>query len=104
MKNFLYQFEFFSGLFEDIFYRQINAKDEREAIIGIVAYFKDMPIYEVNEYIANIIAKKQDKETIASNNWSVQNFYDYVEWKFFNCTEGYNLRWIKEINMDLDTV
>ena len=103
MKNFLYKFEFFSGFYEAIFFNQVSAEDEKDAIIQIVAFFNDMSIEETNTYLSEIISEKKGIDGI-DKNWTKQDFYKHVEQKFNNDMEGYDLMWIKEIDFDLNRI
>lgn len=94
MKNYLYQFEFFSGLYEAYFYQQIRALNERDAIIKIVSIFHNSTEDDAQKFIA------QELE----NNWTVEKFWSEMDLSFSSETEGYTLSWIKEIDFDLDTI
>ncbi len=94
MKNYLYQFEFFSGFYEDYFYKQITAKDEKDAIIQIVSNFKNLTDDDAKLFLSDELRK----------NWSVKSFWEKMDLRFFNGEEGYTLCWIKEIDFNLDTV
>ncbi|HET7118926.1 MAG TPA: hypothetical protein VFI29_20715 [Hanamia sp.] len=94
LKVFIYKFEFFSGFYESYFYKQIKAKDERDAIIQIVSFFTDKDeettIRNLNKYIRR--------------NWTVKGFWKSDDLRFENNdgTVGYDLIWIKEVPFDLD--
>ena len=94
MKNYLYYFEFFSGFYEDNFYRQIQASNEKDAIIQIVSYFKNTTEEDAKEHLEQEIGK----------NWTIEKFWDEMDLQFFNGEEGYTLTWIKEIGFDLNTI
>jgi hypothetical protein len=94
MKNYLYYFEFFSGFYESYFYQQIEAKDERNAIIQVVSFFKN--ITEEDAQILLIEALEKD--------WTTEKFWNEMDLRFFNGEEGYTLNWIKEIDFNLNTV
>jgi len=57
MKNFLYKFELISGLYENYFYKQIKAVDEKDAIIQIVAEFKDLDLDSTKDYLNNFFSE-----------------------------------------------
>ncbi len=94
MKNYLYHFEFFSGFYESYFYQQVQAKDEKDAIIKIISFFKNITEEDTNEMLNEEIGK----------NWTVEKFWEKVDSRFFNGEEGYSLSWIKEIEFDLDRI
>ncbi len=94
MKNYLYRFEFFSGFYESYFYQQIQAVDEREAIIKIVSIFNNTDEEVTKRYL---------DESLESD-WSIEKFWDEMDLKFFDGTEGHTLHWIREIDFNLDTV
>ncbi len=94
MKNYLYHFEFFSGFYESYFYQQINAVDDRDAIIKIVSIFHNSTEEDTEKFIS---------ETL-DENWTVKKFWDEMDLRFSSESEGYTLSWIKEIDFNLDTV
>lgn len=94
MKNYLYQFEFFSGFYESYFYQQVKAKDEKDAIIKIVSFFNNVTEDDAKLIIIGELRK----------NWNIKSFWEKMDLRFFNGEEGYTLCWIKEIDFNLDTV
>lgn len=94
MKNYLYHFEFFSGLYESYFYQQIKAKDERDAIIQIVSFFKNIAEEDSQELLNEELEK----------DWTTEKFWEQMDLRFFNGEEGYTLTWVKEIDFDLNEV
>ncbi|HEX8195548.1 MAG TPA: hypothetical protein VF571_04995 [Pyrinomonadaceae bacterium] len=94
MKNYLYHFEFFSGFYESYFYQQVKAKNEKDAIIQIVGYFKNITEEDVEKFL--------NKEL--QNKWTTKTFWDKIDLRFSNDSEGYTLIWIKEIDFDLNNV
>jgi CRISPR/Cas system-associated endonuclease Cas3-HD len=104
MKNFIYKFEFFSGLFESCFYKQIKTDNKKEAIIHIVAFFQNMTYQVAENDIALKIMENKGEKNRDLNNWTVKDFYKYVDWNFNNFTEGYKLIWINEIDFDLNSI
>ncbi|MBP7283450.1 MAG: hypothetical protein KBA66_17835 [Leptospiraceae bacterium] len=94
MKNYLYKFEFISGEYENYFYQQVEAKNEKEAIIEIVSFFRNTTNHKANRFIGNHIGM----------NWTVDKFWTEMDKKIFSVDEmeGYNLITVKEINFDLD--
>lgn len=94
MKNYLYHFEFFSGFYESYFYQQVRAKDEKDAIIQIISFFKNITEEDAEELLTDELGKK----------WTVKKFWDEMDLDFSNDTEGYKLTWIKEIDFDLDNI
>lgn len=94
MKNYLYHFEFFSGFYESYFYRQVQAKDEKDAIIQIISYFRNITEEDAQEMLNEGIGE----------NWTIEKFWDEIDSRFFNGEEGYTLSWIKEIDFDLDGI
>ncbi len=94
MKNYLYYFEFFSGFYESYFYQQIHAIDERDAVIKIVSIFDN----SIEEDTKRCLDEK------LGDDWTVEKFWDEMDLKFVNDSEGYTLIWIKEIDFDLNTV
>jgi hypothetical protein len=96
MKNYLYKFELITGLYEAEFFQQINAEDEKDAIVQLVGYFKGLDGEETLEFLNGELGE----------NWTIEKFWKRIDTRFFNRdeTEGYNLIWIKEIGFDLDTV
>ncbi|MBM2815973.1 MAG: hypothetical protein HW421_2735 [Ignavibacteria bacterium] len=101
MKNYLYKFEFFSGFYEHIFYRQVHAIDKKDAIVQVVAYFLDKDLDETDKYIAKYITEKKDIENII-HEWTVEEFWELMDMKFNDGYQGYDLIFLKEINFDLD--
>ncbi len=94
MKNYLYRFEFFSGFYESYFYRQVRAKDEKDAIIQIVSYFNNNDEQDAQKYLSEELGA----------DWNAEIFWQKMNLKFSSGTEGYTLIWIKKIDFDLDTV
>ena len=94
MKNYLYHFEFFSGFYESYFYQQVKAKNERDAIVQIVGYFKNITEEDTQKLLDGELKR----------NWTVENFWNDMDLRFFNGEEGYSLAWIKEIDFDLNNV
>ncbi len=89
MKNFLYKFEFFSGFYESYFYRNIKAKTEKDAIIQIVSFFKEIEENKAIEFLENDLGKF----------WRVKKFWKKLDMRFNNADEtvGYSLIWLKEL-------
>lgn len=96
MKNYLYKFEFISGEYENYFYQQVKAKNERDAIIEIISFFRNTSIHKANRYIGRSLGL----------NWTAEKFWIETDKKIFSTDgmEGYNLITVKEINFDLDRV
>ncbi len=94
MKNYLYHFEFFSGFYESYFYNQIQANNEKDAIISVVGIF----INKSNEDTEELLSRN------LGENWTTEKFWNEMELKFDDFTEAYNLIWIKEIDFDLDNI
>lgn len=94
MKNYLYHFEFFSGFYESYFYKQHRANNEKEAIIEIVSYFNNVDTDETKQHISEELGE----------NWTAETFWDEMDMKFNDGSEGYTLLWIKEIDFDLDQI
>lgn len=94
MKNYLYHFEFFSGFYESYFYQQIQAKNEKDAIIQIICFFKNITEEDAQKLLREELGKK----------WTVEKFWKNMDSRFFNGEEGYTLSWIKEIDFDLDKI
>lgn len=94
MKNYLYHFEFFSGFYESYFYQQIQATDEKDAVIKIVSIFDNAAEEETKRYLDERL----------DDDWTVKKFWDEVDLKFSSNSEGHTLIWVKEIDFDLDTV
>lgn len=96
MKNYLYKFELVTGLYERMFFQQIDAKDDRDAVIQIVGYFKGLYSEETLKFLNGELGE----------NWTVEKFWNDIDTRFFNEeeTEGYSLIWIKEIDFDLEVV
>jgi hypothetical protein len=96
MKNYIYKVELFSGFYESYFYRQVNAKSEKQAIIQVVSFCTDFDEERAKEYISNELGRK----------WTVEKFWKEHDLKFQNNDEtvGYNLIWLKEFAFDLDTL
>ena len=94
MKNYIYKFEFISGLYEDIFYKQFNAENEKDAILQIVSFFKDCNDEDASQYLRKNLGF----------NWTPEKFWDEMDLRFFSKgeAEGYNLMWIQEVDFDLD--
>lgn len=96
MKNYLYKFEFISGEYENCFYQQVAANNEKDAIIEIVSFFRNTSSYKANRFIAKSLGL----------NWTIEKFWSDMDKKIFSSDEmeGYNLLSVKEINFDLDRV
>lgn len=94
MKNYLYYFEFFSGFYESNFYKQIQAKDEKSAIIEIVSSFTNTTEEEAEALLIDEL----------ENGWTTEKFWNNMDLRFFNGEEGYTLNWIKEIDFNLDSI
>lgn len=96
MKNFIYKFEFFSGFYENYFYNQVKALNEKEAIIEIVSGFRNISNHKANRYIGRNLGF----------NWTVEKFWKDMDLKIFSEgeMEGYNLIFLKEVNFDLDEI
>lgn len=96
MKNFIYHFKFISGLYESYFYRQVNAEDEKEAIIQCASYFKDLDEESIAGYLDDHLGEE----------WTSEKFWEKMDTKFTNSdgSVGYTLLWIKETQIDLNTL
>ncbi len=96
MKNYLYKFEFISGEYENYFYQQVNAENEKEAIIEIVSRFRNTSIHKANRYIGKSLGL----------NWTTEKFWSEMDKKIFSVDEmeGYDLLSLKEIDFDLERV
>ncbi len=96
MKNYLYKFAFRSGEYENYFYQQVKAKNEKEAIVEIVSYFHDSTNHKANRFIGRR----------CGFNWTPENFWEKVEMKFFSNRdmEAFELKFVKEVNFDLESV
>jgi hypothetical protein len=96
MKNFLYKFEFKSGDYENYFYQQVEAKNEKEAIVEIVSYFLNTANHKANRFIGKSLGL----------NWSVEKFWEKMDTRFFSDSgmEAYELITLKEIIFDLDKI
>jgi hypothetical protein len=94
MKNYVYYFEFSSGFYESHFYREVTAKDERDAILQVVSYFLNSDESSADQYITGAIGP----------GWSVSRFWNSIDRWFFNGTEGYSLVWIKEADLELSRI
>jgi hypothetical protein len=53
-----------------------------------------MDIQETKNYLKQELGSK----------WSIKSFWEKIDLRFFNGSEGYTLNWIKEVNFDLDRV
>lgn len=86
----------FSGFYESYFFKQVMAKSEKDAIIQVVAFCKDLDEEKANEYLSSELGSK----------WTVKKFWNEHELKFLNGDEtvGYNLIWIRGFAHDLDTL
>ncbi|MBP9886619.1 MAG: hypothetical protein KBF93_10010 [Leptospiraceae bacterium] len=96
MKNYLYKFEFISGEYENYFFQQVKAKNEKEAIIEIVSRFRNTSIHKANRYIGRSLGL----------NWTIERFWNDMDKKILSEDEmeGYNLLSVKEIDFDLEGV
>jgi hypothetical protein len=106
MKNYLYKFELLSGFYENIFYKEIKATDEKDAIIQILAGFKDWDIDSTKEYLDNYFKElltEDERNDTVKNNWSLVDFWEKFDRKIFseNCHEAYLLMDVKEIDFEL---
>lgn len=96
MKNYLYKFEFISGEYENYFFQQVKAENEKEAIIEIISFFRNTSNHKANRYIGRSLGL----------NWTLENFWSEMDKKIFSEDEmeGYHLLSVKEIDFDLDRV
>lgn len=96
MKNYLYKFEFRSGEYENYFYQQVKAKNEKEAIIEIISYFHNTTNHKANRFIGRSLGL----------NWRPEKFWEKVDTRFYSKgdMEAFELMFIKEVNFDLDRV
>lgn len=99
MKNYLRKFEFFSGLYESIFFQQFYADDEKDAILQTISMFTDKDEEIANNYILDSINFRKEEEI---TEWSTSDFWEFCDMKFSSDTEGYDLMYIKEIDTNLD--
>ncbi|GEM_PF-2367538 len=107
MKNFLYKFEFISSTYENIFFKQINAKDEKDAIIQIVAEFKNVTFDEAKKYLDNDLcvgSNVENAENSITSEWMAADFWGKMDRKFFSqdLQEAYFLYDVRNINFDLN--
>jgi hypothetical protein len=96
MKNYLYKFAFISGFYENYFFQQIKAENEKEAIIEIVSNFRNTSNHKANRFISKSLGF----------NWTTETFWKEMDLSFLseNGMEGYKLITFKEISFDLDKV
>lgn len=94
MKIYLYQFTFYSGFYGSVFYNQIIALNEIEVITELVSFFMEYEDEKAKEFLSDNLGK----------NWTTKDFWEKMDLRFFNGSEGYTLHWIKEIDFDLNTV
>ena len=96
MKNYLYKIELFSGFFESYFFSQINANNEKEAIIQLVSIFRNQDENNTNDFINEKLG----------HNWTVEQFWEDMDTRFSyeDETVGNTLLWVKEIKFDLETI
>ncbi|TAE18792.1 MAG: hypothetical protein EAZ95_03470 [Bacteroidetes bacterium] len=92
MNNYLYFFEFRSGLFESCFYQQLRAKSEREAILDIVSSF----LHQTEADTAKLLHKA------LGLHWTVEQFWKKMDTCFSNGYEAFDLKWVKKIDFDLN--
>ncbi|TAF64406.1 MAG: hypothetical protein EAZ55_11245 [Cytophagales bacterium] len=94
MKNYVYKFDFFSGFYKDTLYKQIKAKDEKQAILQIVSFFNNCDEKNTSQYL--------NKEL--GSNWTPEKFWSDMDLKFASDegTEAYTLIWVQETEFDLD--
>jgi hypothetical protein len=95
MKRYLYHFVFYSGFYEGLFYKHTFAQNDFEVIVEVVTFFM--------EFEDDVVAKEY-LDNILGENWTVEDFWQKMDLKFFNGSEAYTLRWIKEIDFDLDNI
>jgi len=80
MKNFLYKFEFTSGFYENYFYQQVQANDEKSAIIEVVSYFKNIETKDAEIFIQECLWSGDEEYDENDNeigirrnlNWSIK--------------------------------
>lgn len=96
MKNYLYKFEFISGFYENYFFQQVNAENEKESIIEIVSRFRNTSNHKANRFIGRSLGL----------NWTIEKFWKEMDLSFLseNGMEGYKLITVKEIDFDLDRI
>lgn len=92
MKNYLYYFEFFSGLYESYFYQQVKAINEHDAIIKVVSILRNSTEEDTRESLSNEL----------ESDWTIGKFWNEMDLSFSSGTERYALIWIKEIDFDLN--
>lgn len=93
MKNYLYYFEFFCGDYEDYFFKQVQAIDERDAIIQIVSYFMNCEDEKAEKHLSKQLGRK----------WTVEKFWRKSDLKFHHedWFAAYTLISLQEIDFDL---
>lgn len=94
MKNYLFYFEFFSGLFESYFYKDIRADDEKDAITQVVSYCLNIQEEEAVEHLENELGE----------DWSTTDFWEKANTQFDNGSEAYSLIWIEEFDINSQLV
>jgi len=94
MRNFLYKFEFTSGFYENYFYQQIKANDEKKALVEIVSNFKNMETDATMKLLNEFLGEE----------WTVKDFWGKMDKTFFSQAyqESFYLIDLREINFDLD--
>lgn len=92
-KNYLYYFEFFCGTYENSFYKQLTAENERDAILQVVSYFMDCEPEAAEEYLNKEIGRK----------WTVEKFWRKSDRRFHHedWFAAYTLLSLTEIDFDL---
>lgn len=91
MKSYLYYFEFFSGFFESYFYKEVHADNDHDAITQVISYCLNISEEAAAERLENELGKT----------WTPSNFWEKASTQFDNGSEGYNLIWIKELDLNL---
>lgn len=102
------------GLFQDYFFKSLNAIDERKAIIEMVSYFRDEDELTTKNYIADFISEQKsleleleddDETLIKKEDWTVEDFWKYESDMEFQHSDDYatfKLISLKEVDFDIN--
>jgi hypothetical protein len=116
VKNYLLHFRITCGLFQDYFFKSLNAIDERKAIIEMVSYFRDEDELTAKNYIADFIVEQKSLELeleddyenaipIKKEDWTIEDFWKYesdMEFQYSDFYAAFELISFKEVAFDIN--
>jgi hypothetical protein len=96
MGKFLYKMEVRHGLYEQIYFQQLLAVNERDAILQIVSSCKNYSIEKTLRFL----------DTMLGERWNAETFWRNADTSFLPDDESiaHTLLWIKGVDFDLESV